>query len=313
MTVEKLEKALSKIQNDSAVVPMEFSIQMEPNTNNNSETDKENIRLDVAEPNSLPYVEHPRDDDMDITSTAIINPINIEHELQKIIVHPVEMDLSANSLHEAEVHTNGNVPDLNQTAPCSEHFADVSKEMEISTQETETIEMNGTELSSAPAIEFQIFTNETTTTTNKELDQDIKFVPRNDNSSVSSSRVHFHISETVTTCVTTKEMEITVNEPATACNGNVKTLPIESMADLTPVNDTPKASISNYYNESSEFCRVSKLYNWRVLPDEKELFMLKLCNCFTLKLLLSNEYLHHGSRHFVVEEIEVDTKKGWRN
>lgn len=309
LTVEKLEKALSQIQNDSGVKETESGLLKELGILANPETDKENVRTNA--PVSHPP---PAEDDMEITASASTFP-NIQQlmALQKTVVQTVEMDLSANSLQEAEVYSD--VPELNQTAQCADTLADMSKEMEMSMQEIRTVEMSDRTVCSSPAAQPNLPLFETTSFINKEMEisyQDIETVEKNGETVCSSASIHLQVSQNET-----KEMQMTVDETSTVSSHTLIVNQKEARSsvsikevEFTPVIDSPKAIIPDYYDESSEFTRVSRAYGWRVTRRGNELTMQKLCDSFTLRFLLGNEYLNHNFRHCVIEEIEVDTSKG---
>lgn len=302
LTVEKLEKALSQIQNDSGIKETECNFPTKLDIQTNPETDKENLRKSVI----LSHIP-PTEDDMEITTTTSVFS-NIQ---QLTMLQPVEMDLSSNSLPEVQVPSDA--AELNQTAHDAEQFADISKEMDLSTQEIRTVEMTDKTVCSSPATKFVLSENEKTTIINKEMEisyQDMETVEKNGEMFCSSTSVHIRTSENET-----KEVQMTIDEVSTVfdhtalasqkvvhCDISIKDV------ECVPV-DIPKAVIPYYYDESSEFSYVSKAYGWSVTRNENELSMMKLCDSFTLKFLLGNEYLNHNFRHFVIEEVEVDTNK----
>jgi len=65
----------------------------------------------------------------------------------------------------------------------------------------------------------------------------------------------------------------------------------------------------NFFDEPNEFNRLLKEFRWEATRRESELTLSKLSRCLTLKFTLSNEFLFQNVRHFVVDDIEVDTEK----
>ena len=51
-------------------------------------------------------------------------------------------------------------------------------------------------------------------------------------------------------------------------------------------------------------------FEWQATRNDNELILTKLRNCLTLRLELKFEYLQQNVRHYVVEDIEVETKRG---
>jgi hypothetical protein len=51
-------------------------------------------------------------------------------------------------------------------------------------------------------------------------------------------------------------------------------------------------------------------FEWQATRNDNELILTKLRSCLTLRLELKFEYLQQNVRHYVVEDIEVETKRG---
>lgn len=63
-------------------------------------------------------------------------------------------------------------------------------------------------------------------------------------------------------------------------------------------------------DETGEFYQLALKLNWKVKYQDNELVLSKSDDYLTLKLKLDFEYTHQNIRHYVVEDIEIDTKKG---
>lgn len=312
LTVEKLEKALSQIQNESGVKETESNFSKELDIQMDLETDKENLKKNVTV-----FHPAPENDEMEIT-TSVVSTIQHLTVLQKTIVQTVEMDVSTSSLPEAQILDS---PDLNQTAQNAEQFANISKDMEMSMQEIVTVEMKDQTVCASPITDFPLPENKTISVVNKEMEisyQEIEIIKKDEEVVCSTSHIHFQSSENEI-----KEIQMTVDEVTTVTDHtslvNQKNVHYDistKNVECAPINDpksNSKVIIPDYYDESSEFSRVSKAYGWCVTRSENELSMQKLCNSFSMKFILGNEYLNQNCRHFVIEEIEVDTMKGLNN
>ncbi len=72
----------------------------------------------------------------------------------------------------------------------------------------------------------------------------------------------------------------------------------------TTVTEKLKSDIKDFTDEwAPEF-------GWSASKNDNELFLTKLCGCLTLKFELNFEYLQQNIRHYMVEDIEVETKRG---
>lgn len=67
--------------------------------------------------------------------------------------------------------------------------------------------------------------------------------------------------------------------------------------------------VVNLFDELYDFNRLIKEFRWEATRRECELTLSRFSRCLTLKFTLSNEFLFQNVRHFVVDDIEVDTEK----
>lgn len=63
-------------------------------------------------------------------------------------------------------------------------------------------------------------------------------------------------------------------------------------------------------DESNEFLLLAKQFNWEVSYFESLVVFTKIHNYLTLKLKLDTEYTEKNVKHYIVEDIEIDTRKG---
>lgn len=64
-----------------------------------------------------------------------------------------------------------------------------------------------------------------------------------------------------------------------------------------------------YFNESNECSLLAKEFNWEVAFFDSLLVFTKIHSYLTLKLKLDAEYTYQNVKHYVVEDIEIDTRK----
>lgn len=84
--------------------------------------------------------------------------------------------------------------------------------------------------------------------------------------------------------------------------------------EMLPNKEVQLAPISNMvdFAESNEIANLFKDYQWQAKHSDGELILSKMFGCLILKLQLSFEFISENIQHFVVEDIEVETRKGKR-
>ena len=254
MTVEKLEKALNQLANES---------QHTEDTESGWDCEKENVQQKVHEETEM----HQSDDDMEITTMATLSNGNqIEGAVEQI-----DMEVSASSLvpmHD-DVTLVGDSSKFTEELPTStipcKHF---SSEQTLESPCIEEIEM--------AAVEEDKVEQEGT----------VKTVE-----SISTSTV---------------PEEIIIEAPEKSCSDQEVKF---SKGSLLEVKGTMIQDFTS--EESSEFVGLAKKFKWKIEVLENEIFLSKIHHYITVKLKLEYEYNHQNVKHYIVEDIEVDTKKGF--
>ncbi len=278
LTVEKLEKALTKLDNDS---------QHTEDAESCWACEKENMEQKLLEKVEI----NQCSDDMEVTTIVCVS----NQSQSESIIEQVDMEVSASSL--VQIHdaiagdcsnsTNKVLPIISLASP------DVIK-MKYSFSEQISLESTSITIEevSMPAVEECKIENitECKLETKKESDKTTRYF------STSAVFPEQNKTESKMTCV-----EISEN--------------IYNDHEFPPFQETVKNKIfipSQDFStvESSEFTELIKKFSWKMEISENEMVLSKTHNYLILRLKLDYEYHYQNVKHYIVEDIEVDTKKG---
>ncbi|XP_057364623.1 uncharacterized protein LOC130685345 [Daphnia carinata] len=305
LTVQKLEKVLNQLQDETEFLKM--------NELGGWDSEKENIDQQTLVLREI-SVAH---DYMEITSLATIECDTIKSIAQEIesremssgydcmdittiasdesnknetTVQEVEMEVCSDSV----VQISGVITVKNHTAteeftlPCIQpilienNFCCGKNSMEIS----------------VPEVEIPIVQENTIPSC----------MPKEVTVKQSSKECHEMIMEDVNTNCSSELLKPTLNEAGVIISEMVQ--PDSCMLQKFSSIQEPVQEVKSLCSDdSNEFLLLAKQFNWEVLFFDSLLVFSKIHDYLTLKLKLDAEYTYQNVKHYVVEDIEIDTRK----
>ena len=284
LTIDKLEKALNKLQDETLLSNIDAS---------GWDCEKENILQQTEKKTEF----LSQCDDMEITSITTLEIGQTDSAVQEI-----EMEVSASSLtlpHDATVL--GDCVTQEESANCSrmiiieDNFTSVKnlgnetsmQEMEMSTVQEEASCASKSEKLVQPF----------------EAPQESRVVAVKNSSPQHSPSI---------------VLEVETVEVSTMCHRSIELKSSSPQKKFTCVQqesfDEMKETVAPYPDFSSEelsdFILLAKEFNWKIELFESLLVLSKVKNYLVLKFKLDREYNHQKVKHYIIEDIDIDTRKG---
>jgi hypothetical protein len=285
LTIDKLEKALNKLQDETLLSNIDAS---------GWDCEKENILQQTEKKTEF----LSQCDDMEITSIT-----TVEIGQNGSVVQEIEMEVSASSL--APLH------DVTVVEDCvTQEESATSSRMIVNKDNFASVKDLGNE-TSIQEMEMSAVQEETSCASLSEkfvqpmeVSQEFRGVAVEDSSPCPSIILEVETVKVATIGNQIIELESSSTQKKFTCVHQESVDEIKETAVIYPDFSS---------EEFGEFILLAKKLNWKIELFESLLVLSKVKNYLVLKFKLDHEYNHQKVKHYNIEDIDIDTRKGWKN